>query len=54
MKLHFNKGEVTDGWNTDPFVLTENDNKLYGLGACDMKKAELQQLYIDVRYPKLI
>ena len=33
MKLHFNKGEVTDGWNTDPFVLTENDNKLYGLGA---------------------
>lgn len=48
MKLHFNKGEVTDGWNTDPLVLTENDNKLYGLGACDMKKAELQQLQMCV------
>ncbi len=24
-------------WNTDPFVLQEIDNKLYGLGACDTK-----------------
>ena len=24
-------------WNQDPFKLTERDNKLYGLGASDMK-----------------
>lgn len=24
-------------WNTDPFVATESDNKIYGRGACDMK-----------------
>ena len=24
-------------WSTDPWVLTENDNKLYGRGSCDMK-----------------
>lgn len=26
-----------DGWTFDPFTLTEADNKLYGLGSCDMK-----------------
>lgn len=24
-------------WNSDPFTLTEKDNKFYGLGSCDMK-----------------
>jgi len=24
-------------WDTDPFILTEKDGKLYGRGACDMK-----------------
>ncbi|USS86898.1 ArgE/DapE family deacylase [Fructilactobacillus cliffordii] len=28
---------VNDEWNTDPFVLTEKNNELYGRGACDMK-----------------
>ncbi len=26
-----------DLWSTDPFVLTEADQRLYGLGSCDMK-----------------
>jgi acetylornithine deacetylase len=26
-----------DSWSTNPFVLEEKDEKLYGLGACDMK-----------------
>ncbi|GLS83542.1 acetylornithine deacetylase [Paraferrimonas haliotis] len=25
------------GWQSDPFTLTEKDNKWYGLGSCDMK-----------------
>merc|ERR1711981_1359484 len=28
---------TSDGWNTDPWVLTEVDNKLYGRGSTDDK-----------------
>ena len=28
---------VSKGWNSDPFVATIKDNKLYGRGSCDMK-----------------
>lgn len=34
---HTDTVEYIDGWNTDPFILTEKGNKLYGLGSCDMK-----------------
>lgn len=34
---HSDTVELTDGWNTNPFDLTKKDNRLYGLGACDMK-----------------
>ena len=35
---HTDTVDITDGWETDPFTLTEKDDgMLYGLGACDMK-----------------
>ena len=34
---HTDTVAITEGWETDPFTLTEKEGKLYGLGACDMK-----------------
>lgn len=34
---HTDTVEFTEGWNTNPLELTQIDNKLYGLGTCDMK-----------------
>jgi len=34
---HTDTVEYIDGWITNPFELTCIDNKLYGLGVCDMK-----------------
>lgn len=34
---HTDTVEFINGWNTDPFTLKETENKLYGLGVCDMK-----------------
>jgi len=34
---HTDTVDIADGWETDPFTLTEKDGMLYGLGACDMK-----------------
>lgn len=34
---HTDTVEFTEGWKYDKFSLTEIDNKLYGLGICDMK-----------------
>lgn len=40
-RLHFNGHtdtiEVVEGWNTNPFKPIVKDNKMYGLGSCDMK-----------------
>ena len=34
---HTDTVEYIDGWNTNPLELTKINNKLYGLGTCDMK-----------------
>lgn len=34
---HTDTVEYIEGWNSNPFELTKNNNKLYGLGVCDMK-----------------
>lgn len=34
---HTDTVSCSDDWNRDPFVLREEDGKLYGLGSCDMK-----------------
>ncbi len=34
---HTDTVEYIEGWNTNPFELAEKDEKLFGLGVCDMK-----------------
>ena len=34
---HTDTVEYINGWNNNPFELTKKENKLYGLGTCDMK-----------------
>jgi succinyl-diaminopimelate desuccinylase len=34
---HTDTVPVVEGWDTDPFIAVERGNRLYGLGACDMK-----------------
>ena len=34
---HTDTVEYIEGWETNPFELTQKENKLYGLGTADMK-----------------
>lgn len=34
---HTDTVEYIEGWETNPFELTQKENKLFGLGSCDMK-----------------
>jgi len=34
---HTDTVEVIEGWNSNPLELTKIENKLFGLGTCDMK-----------------
>lgn len=36
---HSDTVDFINGWSNDPFELTQKDDKLYGLGSCDMKGA---------------
>lgn len=42
---HSDTVEFIEGWNTNPHELTKIDNKLYGLGSCDMKGGIAAFLY---------
>mmetsp|Transcript_16160 Transcript_16160/g.34929 ORF Transcript_16160/g.34929 Transcript_16160/m.34929 type:complete len:519 (+) Transcript_16160:99-1655(+) len=42
-----------DGWDTDPFVLTEKDEKLYGRGSTDDKGPALSWLWVIEAHRKL-
>ena len=43
---------VSDGWNTDPFVLTLKDDKLYGRGSTDDKGPAISWLHVVEAYQK--
>ena len=44
--LDVQPAEKSDGWATDPFVLTEKDGKLFGRGSTDDKGPALSWLWI--------
>ena len=44
---------IEDGWDTDPFVLTEKDGKLFGRGSTDDKGPALSWLWIIYLHQKM-
>ena len=52
---HTDTVEYIEGWETNPFELTQIKNKLYGLGTCDMKGgiAALLEAVSKVDFSKL-
>ncbi|QNO15758.1 M20/M25/M40 family metallo-hydrolase [Alkalicella caledoniensis] len=48
---HMDTVDVASGWNTDPFTPTIEGDKVYGLGACDMKGG-LASIIETLRYIK--
>jgi cytosolic nonspecific dipeptidase len=51
--LDVQPASIEDGWDTDPFVLTEKDEKLYGRGSTDDKGPALSWLWIIEAYQAL-
>ena len=44
---------LEDGWDSEPFVLTERDNKLYGRGSSDDKGPAIGWLHVAQAYKSL-
>ncbi|TDO06522.1 acetylornithine deacetylase/succinyl-diaminopimelate desuccinylase-like protein [Mycobacterium sp. BK086] len=51
---HIDTVPVYEGWDTDPFSLTPDGDKLFGLGACDMKGGIAALLDSVERLPRSI
>lgn len=51
--LDVQPAKKSDGWNTEPFVLTEKDGKLYGRGSTDDKGPVLSWLWVVESYQAL-
>jgi nonspecific dipeptidase len=51
--LDVQPADKSDGWNTDPFVLTEIDGKLFGRGSTDDKGPALSWLWVIEAYKDL-
>lgn len=52
---HTDTVNYSSSWNTNPFKLIKIDNKLYGLGICDMKGsiAALLEVVHEIDFQKL-
>lgn len=51
--LDVQPADKEDGWDTDPFVLTEKDGKLFGRGSTDDKGPALSWLWVVEAYQEL-
>jgi len=51
--LDVQPAQVSDGWDTEPFVLTEKHGKLFGRGSTDDKGPVISWLNVIEAYQKL-
>ncbi|CAF3310833.1 unnamed protein product [Rotaria socialis] len=51
--LDVQPAQLSDGWDSEPFVLTERDGKLYGRGSTDDKGPVISWLNVIEAYQKL-
>lgn len=51
--LDVQPAKFEDGWNSNPFILTEIDGKLYGRGSTDDKGPALSWLWVVEAYQEL-
>lgn len=51
--LDVQPAQVSDGWDTEPFVLTEKNGRLYGRGSTDDKGPVISWLNVIEAYQKL-